>query len=543
MKHFWYLVLLLPNLANSQVVDTLSEIDEIEIITKYKPILVEADKIKILPELSSEKIDLPTLEYNLPDILPKIRNNYRPIKPVSLKKEKQDPLYGNYAKLGFGNYRSPFAEFHLHNLEDNKYSYGLGLLHHSARGGNTGVLKNARYSNNNFNIYGEKFTRKGVLNTKFNYERKGITRYGYQMDSSELNIEDLKRTFNLSELQVGYSSISEKNKNGFVLSSALSSFGNDSASEFDLALDGGIKWSGRNLRFDWLSQLDITQYSKDTFSLNRLFVHTFPKITFKKKLLTLSLGAKVCIPTGDDTTSENLYVNPYAFVDYQLAPDILHIFGEIDGGLIKNDFEGLAKINPFLNQNFSLKNTFNAFDFRAGAKGSLNNFSYSGNLYVNVQNNRVLFISDSTAFRGFDVLYDDITQSGFVAQIGYTFRQKGFVNAQLSLNDFKLEKYADAFHLPNTEFELHGRYIWNKKMILKADGLFWGERTNSNSSDLDKINILPAFFDLSIGLEYLHKKTLAFFLEGNNILNNKYQFWANHPRFGINVMGGVSISI
>ena len=102
------------------------------------------------------------------------------------------------------------------------------------------------------------------------------------MDSSELNIEDLKRTFNLSELQVGYSSISEKNKNGFVLSSALSSFGNDSASEFDLALDGGIKWSGRNLRFDWLSQLDITQYSKDTFSLNRLFVHTFPKITFKK---------------------------------------------------------------------------------------------------------------------------------------------------------------------------------------------------------------------------------------------------------------------
>ena len=113
----------------------------------------------------------------------------------------------------------------------------------------------------------------------------------------------------------------------------------------------------------------------------------------------------------------------------------------------------------------------------------------------------------------------------------------------MSLNDFKLEKYADAFHLPNTEFELHGRYIWNKKMILKADGLFWGERTNSNSSDLDKINILPAFFDLSIGLEYLHKKTLAFFLEGNNILNNKYQFWANHPRFGINVMGGVSLSI
>ena len=59
------------------------------------------------------------------------------------------------------------------------------------------------------------------MNTKFNYERKGITRYGYQMDSSELNIEDLKRTLNLSELQVGYSSISEKNKNGFVLSLGL----------------------------------------------------------------------------------------------------------------------------------------------------------------------------------------------------------------------------------------------------------------------------------------------------------------------------------
>lgn len=537
-----FLILLFYSEALAQQEDTLSKIDEIEIITKYKPILVETEKIYVLPEISNNPIDLPVMQYDLPDLLPTIGNNYSPIRPVSLKKEKPPILFGNFAKLGFGNYSSPYAQLYLHSLESRKYSYGINLLHHSAKGPKSGELKNVQVSQNDFNLFGERFLRKGVLSANFNYNRQGFTRYGYPTDAADLGMKELSNVFHLGSGNIFFSSIDERKKNGFLLGTSFSSFGNDVCSELDFMIDGGVKWSGRNFQFDWNSKVDLTNFSKDTQTFNRTFVHTFPKISFRKKYFEIALGARATLLSGDDSLAENLYITPYAFSKYKIAPE-LFIFGELDGGLVKNSFQNLARTNPFINNHFTLTNTFNAFHLKVGASGNLHNFSYSGNLFLGLQNNRVMFATDSSKFRAFDVLYDNLTQSGFQAQMGYTFNQKGFVNAKLTLTDYKTEKYTAAFHLPNTQFEMQARYYWNEKFIVKSNGLFLSERLNRNEKDRQKTNQIPAFFDLSFGLEYLHKKTLTFFLEANNVLNKKYQFWANHPRFGLNVLGGVSLSI
>ena len=76
------------------------------------------------------------------------------------------------------------------------------------------------------------------------------------------------------------------------------------------------------------------------------------------------------------------------------------------------------------------------------------------------------------------------------------------------------------------------------KLTLKADIFVQNGVPFLNSEGMAQN--LNALYDLSAGAEYLFTKQIGFFVQVNNILDNKRERWHHYPVYGINGFAGVS---
>jgi len=106
--------------------------EEITVVASYDPSISDAYKVLINPKIPELKLEKPDIEYEIHS--DKISVGFIPdeIRPVRLKKMKDQELDRNYVKAGFGNYTSPYLEFFASSRQSGEHQLNMHLKHHSS---------------------------------------------------------------------------------------------------------------------------------------------------------------------------------------------------------------------------------------------------------------------------------------------------------------------------------------------------------------------------------------------------------------------------
>ena len=108
---------------------------------------------------------------------------------------------------------------------------------------------------------------------------------------------------------------------------------------------------------------------------------------------------------------------------------------------------------------------------------------------------------------------------------------------------------AFVWNTPSLEVTVGGIYDLADKILVRADIFYIGERKVKiyeaiNGAELESDNSYSisqkAFLDFNLGFEYRYSKTISAFVNFNNILNQRYLTYSQHPVQRINIMGGAT---
>ena len=484
------------------------------------------------------------LEYKAQDvelILPKLDTK---VKVRPLGEETISKLYGDYLKLGFGNYTTPYLEAFVNNKRNEKYAYGAHVKHFSSK---NGPVKNSGFSDNQAEVYGRYIGKSVVLRSTINYQRNRYNFYGYDL-AKEPNADkdSLKQVFNLFDVSIG---IENKDKTAnFNYSTDLNYY---NFSTYRKASEGEILW---NLKSDYaldgtkkiLVEASISSSNRiDSSSINRTLVNVRPAFQYKlDEKLTLVGGLNIAYANDTIKDYSKFHLYPRINAEYKLSGNKIIAFAGLDGDMQKNTLRTLSKENPYLESKVALFHTNKTSDFYAGFKGGL-----KGGVTYKIKGSSATYkyqyffnnsLSDTSVF---SVLYDKsnvsiITLGG---ELGYemtgSFRL-GLAGAYYSYNTNKVEK---AWHRPDFTGSVLATYNLNKKVYFNADFYYIGGLRGKNYLSGQEIK-LKGIADLNLKIDYLFSKSFSAFIEVNNILSQKYQRYTYYSNKGVNVLAGLTYS-
>ncbi len=508
----------------------------------YKPKLSSAHKVLTKPIVEPIKSNPPTFSYDLPNFAYSVLPTYHPAKAISIKSERDQPLLGNYFKLGAGNYLTPYAEFRVHSVRNKKFNYGAYGSHLSANAGNP---ENADFSDNALGIMGSKITKRGELTGKLNYERHVIHFYGYD-DTLNFDKRDINQIFNdfngfvVYDRGYGSKKIGTKSQFNFY---TFATHGNRRENDFEGSVRTRIKLAQRqevnvNLSLDYTN---LIENSKTI--LNRTFVRIQPSYSFMYKKVKIDGGLNAVVTMDSMGTGFKLF--PNIGIEHYLVPKKVLAFARIDGDVKKNSLRQLSYLNPFVSNTIEIKNTTNSFNAAGGLKGVLSKkVDYVLKVRFSVDNNLPLFLTDSTETRQFGVVYDDVQTVAFQTGLGFRLDERFFIQFATTLYNYNTDIQAQAWQLPTFDADVNLRYTIAKKLNIRVQLYAYGERFQLDAYNSETaLKKLAPFMDVNVMADYRYKKNISFFLNVNNISNSRYQKWYAYPSFGLNLLAGITFSL
>ena len=133
----------------------------IEIFGPFKAKVADSQKFLEQPVIKDTSSGRMKIDYELNSRRINTVYEVDPIKAASVKGEPLSKLYRGYAKGGYGNYNTPYAELYYHNLRSKKYSNGVHYRHLSS-GGQIRDVGYSGYSQNELNLFGKSFIKKSI---------------------------------------------------------------------------------------------------------------------------------------------------------------------------------------------------------------------------------------------------------------------------------------------------------------------------------------------------------------------------------------------
>ncbi|MCB9263274.1 MAG: hypothetical protein H6607_12945 [Flavobacteriales bacterium] len=527
--------------------DTSKSID-IVVLGQYRPKLSMANKIITNPDVEPVKGTTPTFTYNLPNFAYSVLPTYRPAPAIGVKSEMDEPLFGNYFKLGAGNYVTPYAEFRVHSVRNKAFNYGVYGTHLSSNAGNP---KNADFSDNRLGVMGEKVGKKANLTGKLNYERHVVHFYGYD-DTFNFEKVQINQIFNDFNGILTYNRGYETMKIGTLADFKFYTLSAHASGLRENNYDGGFavrgKMKGKN-EINFRANVDYTQLFDGGKSVqNRTFIRIKPNYSFvyvTPQKIDLDVKAGLNTVVALDSNGSKVYVFPDIYAEHFLVPKKVVAFAQIGGDVQKNALRQLSYINPFMGSNVAFKNTINEFSAVAGLRGViLKKLDYLLKIKFSADKNLPLFLTDTFATRTFGVVYDNVKTTGFTSGFGFRLNERFFIQAAATLYSYNTTFQSDPWQLPLYDIDLNTRMIVAKKLNLRAQAYFIGDRIAKDRFEKGaKPQTLPPILDFNLMADYRYKKNISFFLNVNNISSVRYQKWYGYKSYGINLLAGITFSL
>jgi hypothetical protein len=537
MRKLYLTCVLFLMVINTYAQDTLRT-DVVDVVKAFKPVLSDAMKIQSNPNPEIPEMSKPKFFYSIPE---KLQHAVTPtvytIKPLSMGTSLLPKLKNNYTRAGFGNYNMPLMEIYINSVRNKTMQAGVFYKHLSASpsGDNT-------FSNNTLHLFGKKFMGNGILSADASYHRNRVNVFG-QTKEKRPEGTDIENVFSCFDLQSSYSNVvKDTSKLSYKISLNYYRFGdNRSVNENDFKIGGTFRKSLKGNPLDIETKVQITGIDSSSKKLDRVFVDINPRYK-------LNITDKTYISVGfnstfanDSASSTKIHFYPTAEAGYMLIKNSLTAFGGITGNLQRHTYRSLATENPFIRQTAFL-NTDNTFEFYTGLKG-----------IISPQTSFLLQASFATVKNLMFYAADSILLSSTVI---YDMNSASFTNIKAELNhefgtDFRLGFVMNYFGYsmqlatpssrPTFTTQTNIYYNIGDKILLRAEGYTMNQRQVLIAQNNEQQSI-DGWVDLNTGIEYRYNKNTSLFLNINNLTNNKYQRWYALPVYGINVLGGITVT-
>lgn len=527
----------IPQKKSEEVKDTSVPTKVVVVTSSFKPVLRTPSKINFSGASALQDSVQLDLNYAVP--IQNLTFSYLPanLSPLAAlidtsKKWKNH----NTIKLGYGNYQTPYGKM--------AFSFGNGEKtitqlegFYTASKGKMPFQENSVASFSTTTIFNMNHPHEWKVGAKFNH--LNTYQYGYTPATLTFTREQLRQRFNTVGVEVG---VNRKMPSSLGVTYQphiqFTHFtDNEDAEELNLMASAPInKTFGKLFAFDLQLNADLTELKLLSNKIKNNIFTVAPSIQFNTPNVKVNLGAR---PTWDN---QLLSVLPNVTAELRLDEQTMMFEAGWQGYFIKNNYQSLAQLNPWLQQPVTLKNTKIEEQF-IGLKGSTgNHFTYATRLSLLQMSNQVLFVNDTIDGKTFLPIYESkIKALKIHGEIGYTVQEKLEAVAGFNFYNFSsLVQNEKAWGLVPVELNASIRWKMLKDLSVKSDIFIWdGARYRNLNKQAQK---LGAAADINIGLEYGISNQFNLWLQMNNLLNARYERWHQYPVFGFNLLGGIVYS-
>lgn len=539
--------------------DTVTHINDIEVIKTFKPVLSDAIKIPVNPNPEIPVIPKPEVHLVPVDYILETQPTIYTIKPLSAGTAILPRLKTNYSRLGYGNYNTPYAEFNLNTTRNKTWNSGLYLQHFSSNPIEDNE-KLRQFSQNQIQGYTRYYLPKATVSGMLQYQRNGYNLYGLA-DSIRTKLKDnaaYEILYHNIEAKAAFeSTIKDSGAINYKCNLSYFMFMNPyNISEQNINLAAHFSKMHEGVFYEIKSSFnsDHTRFGTGDYTYTRNIFQLAPHATLSNDNYNLHAAMNFMF-MGDSSGSsqEHFAMLPTFEAEYYVIPGKLSFMGGLRSQFIQNTFRSIAQENPFLISSkdsstaalikaLPISNTRNKVEFFIGFKsciGNANNLEAS----VSIANySQMMFYQLAPNNLYQTPIYDEgnLTLTKYSAAYFRQFSEKFRLGMSAKYYNYSMGKLDNPFGRSNMEAMFQAAYNLQQKITLRTDVFYLGERTFKNENGMKET--ANPISDINIALDYRYSKTVSAFINCNNISNNQYKRWMNYPVYGFNALAGLTIT-
>jgi hypothetical protein len=518
--------------------------EEIVVTTAYKPVLADAVKIRINPDLEDKTPFKAPLIYTPIDKRLELNTSIKPLEAMKRPPEQDSAQTNNYVKAGLGSLKTTYGEAYFNNGKDPALQIG-GYLKHFAQDGNLykentekddagvfikgiGATNSVRgsitynYRGNYF--YG--FDQQNPPATTLQVDKQHFSTVGAEVELAK-NYKDVENDFTYAFKLKGYefSNAYQGKENNIVFSGFL----NETINQFYAGLSGSI---------------DLSTQQDSLYDYNNSLIRLNPYIKFQGDNYKIDAGVNIVDQFGFKSA---FYIFPAAKLEFQVVPKFVRLFVEAKGDVNRSSLLDFSYINPFLGQNVPIQNSIDQLDISAGLKGTIApGLGFKVSVFRNQVKDMPLFVSNfnfATGYNRYTVIYDEGRSriNGFNGELDYRASADVDIFGRVEFKDYQMATVAQPWNLPKFKLTAGTVLHISKQIDVNGSLLIRGSALDpypiKTGSTLP--TIISSFADVSGGVEYHATSRFSVFVHVNNILNGTNQTWLFYPEYGFNIFGGV----
>ena len=488
----------------------------------------------------------------------------------------KERIYDNYIAAGFGNYISPYFEAYLHNHTRFQSEFGLSAKYSASLENIENTVLDSNFSNLIASIFYKQEERYFDWKVTLNSERNEYNWYGLKENTFTENVINTIQEnqhynyFNavgeidfldayIDKSSLSFSYFSDNYKSNEILINLNTDL--DLPIDFisrtlnNLNVKTSLEFLNGNFESDYANQNEL-KYSIFTAKINPQYNTNFAGFSLK-------LGTKLIASLDSENNANNFLVYPDIKLQKEIIKDQINIYLGVFGDFYTNTYKNFSEQNPYISPTQFITQTAEKYNAFLGLNGVINNdisFNISGR--IKEEQDKALFIrnnSKSTGvntsvngieLRGFEygnsftIIYDDVKTTSLLAELEYELTKNITLGTNFQFDNFTMATQSEAWNLPTIQTTIIGKYKSNK-WYATSNIFYVGERkdvlyTSISQSTLGTIQTLKSFVDVNVNGGYHFNDKFSAFLKLNNLLNTKYQRFANFNVQGFQVLGGIT---
>lgn len=523
--------------------------EEIIVTTNYKPVLADAVKIRINPDLSDKTPFKAPLTYVTLDKRLERNTDIHQLEAMKMPPEIDTIPSNNYARIGLGNFKTTYGEVYVNNGQDEVMQLGAYAKH---LGQSSSGINKQNEMKDEVGVFAKGITDDNAFTGRVTYNRLGTNFYGFNPANPPGAFSPAAQRFNTFS---GEGEMTKKFKDTTnALTYALKLDGyiwNDAfqAKESNLVLTGFLNETINQFYAGLGASLDLSTQTDSLYSYNNSILRLNPYLKFQGDNYKIDVGLNLAREFG---FSQRVFIFPAAKLELQVIPKYVRIFAEINGDVNKSSLRDFASVNPFIGQNINIINSVDKLDLSIGLKGMLApGLGFKADVFRNSVKNLPMFVNNFNATginNTFQVIYDGGNSriTGFNGELDFKASDDFDLFGRVEFRNYVLATEAQPWNLPKFKLTAGTIIHITNKLNINATLLYRGstfDRTITTTGGTTTTTFIPisGFADLNGGVEYKINGRISIFGQVNNILNTTNQVWLYYPNYGFNIFGGVGL--
>ncbi len=558
MKSLAYRIILLALFTAPWLGSTLQAQDEkltkeVQVVRPYEPTLSDAFKINELPRVEDTISVTPLFNYNLVMRPFRVSSSVSQIPAARMVSEPLAVARKGYARLGFGNYYSPMAEFYFSNERSKTYSYGAWVKHKSLFPKITldnDLKVRAPHYTTNLTTFGKYAFAESALSGDMSYNHTGYNFYGYDTiplpDPSVPRPNAEKQGVNNFSVNLNYYSTHSDSTH---LNYRAHTGFNHTSDKFDVHQNSFSIHGDFNKYFQSEkvgASMDFIHHTNSpTLSARNSTIFSFaPWIGLFGKQWRVKAGADLLYNAYEK--GQKFYIYPKAHLSYNIVSNYVIPYFEFDGYLEDNTYAKILNENPWTKPGTLATNSSHNAIIRGGVKGNMTpRIAYNITASFSLIDSAYFFVnhlSDDDVFSSyFDLAYDNVRKRSILGELTIAPTSSITLSALAQYSSYSMKELERPWHTPNLLGNITARYSIQDKIILKSTFYFEGQRYVMLNDGL--ATQIKGITNLNLNLEYRYNKRASAFVDINNLLAKRYDLWYLYPTHRFHIMFGVSYAL